>query len=154
MDKIYKNSLFSLAEIKIQYNSGIKTADRIKITQPEDAFKLFWDLWDKDSIEHIEEVKLMLLNRTNFVLGYVNLSKGGVAGSVIDIKVLLQYAIKSNAHGLIMAHNHPSGNPFPSESDKMITRKVKEALNLVDIQLLDHLIITPDKSFKSIIYGN
>src|SRR4030043_1784557 len=97
--------------------------------------------WDLDSIEHIEEFKLMLMTRSNKVLGIASISKGGISGTVSDIRIILQYAIKSNASGIIICHNHPSGNLQPSESDIAITRKVKESGSVMDIQLLDHLII-------------
>ncbi len=110
----------------LPYSTRIKKADRLKITSTKDAFALFWEVWDNDTIEHIEEVKLLLLNRANYVLGFVNLSKGGVSGSVIYVKVVLQYAIKSNSKSVIMAHNHPSGNLLPGENDKNITKIIKQ----------------------------
>ena len=106
--------------------------------------------WDLDSIEHIEEFKLMLLTRSNKVLGIAAISKGGINGTVTDVRIILQYAIKANASGIIICHNHPSGNLQPSESDMAITRKIKESGALMDIQLLDHLIIIPEGRYYSI----
>jgi DNA repair protein RadC len=100
--------------------------------------------WDLDSIEHIEEFKLLLMNRSNSVLGFMPVSKGGLSGSVTDVRLIYQGAIKANASGIIICHNHPSGNLNPSESDTKITQKIKEAGNLIDIQLIDHLIIVPE----------
>jgi len=77
------------------------------------------------------------------------ISKGGISGTVTDVRIVLQAAIKSNASGFIIAHNHPSGNLNPSESDTRITQKIKEAGNVMDIQLLDHLIITPGEDYYS-----
>jgi len=105
--------------------------------------------WDQDSIEHIEEFKLMLLTRSNKVLGIASVSKGGISGTVTDVRIILQYAIKANASGIIICHNHPSGNIQPSESDIKITRKIKESGNLMDVQLLDHLIVIPEGSYYS-----
>ena len=105
--------------------------------------------WDLDSIEHIEEFKLLLMNRSNSVLGIMAVSKGGLSGTVTDVRLIFQGAIKANASGIIVCHNHPSGNLNPSESDTRITRKIKEAGNLMDIQLLDHLILTMDGSYYS-----
>jgi DNA repair protein RadC len=73
--------------------------------------------WDQDSIEHIEEFKLLLMNRSNSVLGLLSVSKGGISGTVTDIRLIYQAAIKANASGIIVCHNHPSGNLNPSESD-------------------------------------
>jgi DNA repair protein RadC len=105
--------------------------------------------WDQDSIEHIEEFKLLLMNRSNSVLGIMPVSKGGLSGTVTDVRLIYQGAIKANASGIIVCHNHPSGNLNPSESDTKITQKIKDAGLLMDIQLLDHLILTMDGSYYS-----
>jgi DNA repair protein RadC len=105
--------------------------------------------WDLGSIEHIEEFKFMLLTRSNKVLGIASISKGGINGTVTDVRIILQYAIKANASGIIICHNHPSGNLNPSESDLAITRKIKESGNVMDVQLLDHLIIIPEGRYNS-----
>ena len=105
--------------------------------------------WDLDSIEHIEEFRLLLLTRSNRVLGLASISKGGINGTVTDVRIILQYAIKSNASGIIICHNHPSGNLQPSESDQAITMKIKESAALMDVQLLDHLIIIAEDSYYS-----
>jgi DNA repair protein RadC len=91
----------------------------------------------------------MLLTRSNKVLGIASISKGGINGTVTDVRIILQYAIKANASGIIICHNHPSGNLQPSESDLTITRKIKESGNLMDIQLLDHLLIIPEEKYCS-----
>ncbi len=87
---------------------------------------------------------MLLLNRANKVLGITTISEGGLSGTVTDVRLIFQYAIKANDSGIIVAHNHPSGNSNPSESDLKITQKIKEAGNLLDIQLLDHIILTPE----------
>jgi DNA repair protein RadC len=89
------------------------------------------------------------LNRSNAVLGILSVSKGGISGTVTDVRLIFQGALKTNASGIIVCHNHPSGNAYPSESDKKITQKIKEAGNLMDIQLLDHLIILPVEGYYS-----
>jgi DNA repair protein RadC len=89
------------------------------------------------------------MNRSNSVLGILDISKGGISGTVTDVRVVYLAAIKVNASGIICAHNHPSGNLNPSESDTRLTQKLKEAGNLMDIQLLDHLILTTDDSYYS-----
>jgi DNA repair protein RadC len=89
------------------------------------------------------------LNRSNAVLGILSVSKGGISGTVTDVRLIFQGALKTNASGIIVAHNHPSGNALPSDSDKKITQKIKEAGNLLDIQLLDHIIILPVEGYYS-----
>ena len=143
-----KNTII-ISEVKLTYQSKVKASDRAKITGSQDAFTIFYEHWDQDTIEHIEEFKIMLLNRSNRVLGIASLFKGGGSGTVIDQKIIFQYSLKANAHQIILAHNHPSGNLKPSEADISITQKVKQSAGLLDITLLDHLIITPDQCFYS-----
>ena len=139
----------NIAEVKLVYKTKVKTSDRLTITTSKDAFKLIYESWDKDSIEHIEEFKIMLLNRSNKVLGIASISKGGLTGTVTDVRVILQYAIKGNANSIILFHNHPSGNLNASESDLSTTKKIKESAALMDITVLDHIIITADKKYIS-----
>ena len=85
---------------------------------------------------------MLLLNRANKVLGIVEISKGGTAGTVVDPKIVFAAAIKTNCSAIILAHNHPSGNLRPSDQDIRLTRKLKECGNLLEINVWDHLIIT------------
>lgn len=144
-----KQSDINISEVKLIYRTKIKASERLQVKSSKDAFDIFMEHWDLDSIEHVEEFKLMLLTRSNKVLGIASISKGGISGTVTDVRVILQYAIKANASGIIICHNHPSGNLKPSESDLTITRKVKDSGALMDIQLLDHLIIIPEGRYYS-----
>jgi DNA repair protein RadC len=95
-----------------------------------------------------EEFWILFLNRSNKVINRMKLSQGGISGTVTDVRIVMKKAIEYLASGIIVCHNHPSGNLNPSESDTKITQKIKEAGNLMDIQLLDHLIIS-DKDYYS-----
>src|SRR3990170_6054261 len=95
-----------------------------------------------DLLELQEEFKIMLLNRYNKVIGIFTVSSGGIAGTVADPKLIFGCALKAAASGIILAHNHPSGNLTASQADIDLTRKFKEAGKLLDIQVLDHIIIT------------
>ncbi len=95
-----------------------------------------------------EEFWILFLNRSNKVIDRMKLSQGGISGTVTDVRMVMKKAIEYLASGIIVCHNHPSGNLNPSESDTKITQKIKEAGNLMDIQLLDHLIIS-DKDYYS-----
>jgi DNA repair protein RadC len=139
----------TIAEVQLIYKSKVKASDRKKITCSRDAYKIFMENWNPDIIEFVEEFKILLMNRSNAVLGILDISKGGISGTVTDVRVVYLAAIKANASGIICAHNHPSGNLNPSESDTRLTQKLKEAGNLMDIQLLDHLILTTDDSYYS-----
>ena len=90
------------------YRTRVKASERLQIKCSRDAFDIFMESWDQDTIEHSEEFKLMLLTRSNKVLGIASISKGGINGTVTDVRVILQYAIKANASGMIICHNHPS----------------------------------------------
>lgn len=104
--------------------------------------------WNSDTIEFFEQFKILLLNQSNKVLGIYEVSSGGISGTVVDLRMIFAAALKANAVSLIMVHNHPSGQTRPSEADKQITRKVKEAGSILDIKLLDHLIITPESYYS------
>ena len=129
-----------IAEVEVTYK---RTASRrIKITKPQDAELFLRSVWS-NQMEYREEMYVLLLNRANDVIGYNCLSKGGTAGTVVDTKMILQIAIKTNSHGLILAHNHPSGNTKSSEQDLKLTSRVKIASALFEVKLLDHLVLTP-----------
>jgi DNA repair protein RadC len=148
-----KQSDIIISEVKLVYRTKVKASERFQIKTSKDAFDIFSKAWDQDSIEHVEEFKLMLLTWSNRVLGIASISKGGLSGTVTDVRIILQNAIKANSSGIIICHNHPSGNLQPSESDVAITRKVKDSAKLMDIQLLDHLIIIPERSYYSMTDG-
>jgi DNA repair protein RadC len=88
-----------------------------------------------------EEFWVIILNRANRVMGLKPISKGGISGTVVDPKLIFHEALHAKASGLILAHNHPSTNPRPSESDIQLTRKLKEGGRLLEIAVLDHIII-------------
>jgi len=131
-----------IAEIKVSYTANIQDKPRIRSSQ--DAYDIFLDSWDKDIIELQEEVRILLLNRSNKVLGVYHLSKGGTANTVVDNKLIFSVALKCHASGIIIAHNHPSQNLSPSEADIQTTKKIKRGCECLDILLFDHLIITKD----------
>lgn len=131
-----------VSEIKLTYSNTNCTEKYIQ--SQEDAYKCFSSHWDYNTIELQEQAKVIYLNRANRVLGIYNLSTGSTSGTAIDIKLILATAIKANASGIILAHNHPSGTLKPSKNDLKITEKLSEASKLFDIRLLDHIIITKD----------
>ena len=135
-----------ISEVQISYSSIIKARDRMKITGSNEsycAFKLFWPAYD-----HIEYMYMLMLNRQNQVLGYHQISKGGMTGTIIDIRVVFQVALKACATSIIVAHNHPSGNLEVSSADRKITQNLKEAGLILEIPLLDHLILSSEGYFS------
>jgi DNA repair protein RadC len=135
-----------IAEISVSYSNSKK--EKLKVKNSKHSYLIFLNSWNKNTIELQEEFKVLLLNRANNVLGVYNLSKGGTAGAVVDTKLVYSVALKCNATSLIIAHNHPSGNLTPSEPDKTITNKLKQAGKFLDIALLDHIIVTKDDFFS------
>lgn len=95
-----------------------------------------------DDIGIFESFFILCLNNSNETVGYAKISQGGITGTVVDVRLVLKYAIENLATSVIIAHNHPSGSTTPSEADKAITSKLKEALKLMDVKLLDHIILT------------
>ena len=136
-------------EVSLIYKTKTPPNQRRKISGSRDAYDAFMGSWNMDTLELHEEFKVMLLNRSNKVLGVILISKGGISGTVVDIRQILQAALKSNASSIICAHNHPSGNKQPSEADQKITQKVASAGKLMDIQLLDHLVLVPGNEYFS-----
>jgi DNA repair protein RadC len=132
----------SLAEITIGYSRKLKSSERIKITDSTDANNVLRNIFH--SLEHVEYFYIICLDRANQVLGFHQVSKGGLSGTVTDVRVIFQVAIKSNSSGIILAHNHPSGNLQPSDADLKITEKIKKAGSLLDIKVLDHLILSEE----------
>ena len=138
------------SEVELKYRSRIPKSKWIQIKNSMDAFRILWEHWNKDTIEHHEEFKALLLNNKNEVLGIAGISVGGVTATIIDPRIIFQYALKAHAVGLIVAHNHPSCNPKPSESDIEITNKLIQAGSVLNIQLLDHIILSGDGSYYSL----
>ena len=116
-----------------------------KITGSKDVFDYFQPLLGDLPYE---EFWILLLNRSNRIIEKHKISQGGISGTIIDVRVILKNAIEKLASSLILCHNHPSGNLQPSESDMKITSKMKEAAKIMDIQVLDHLIVTDSSYFS------
>ncbi len=132
--------LNNIAEVQLSYSTKISPSERPKITCSNDAVDIFRQVFP--GLEHREYFYVMLLNRGNKVLGYYEVSKGGITGTIVDVRLIMQAALKSNTSSIVLAHNHPSGTLEASDADIRITRKIKEACSFLDISLLDHLIIT------------
>jgi DNA repair protein RadC len=119
--------------------------DICQIKSSQDVAGIFQPLLS--DLSH-EEFWVLFLNRSNKVIDRMKISQGGISGTVTDIRIIMKKAVENLASGIIVCHNHPSGNLNPSESDTNITRKIRDAGNLMDIQLLDHLIIS-DRDYYS-----
>lgn len=119
--------------------------EREKITSSASVFELMQPIIGE--LEH-EEFWIIYLNNSNKVIQKNQLSKGGITGTLVDVRLVLKNALEVGATGLILAHNHPSGTLKPSEADKQITKKLKIASQSLDIKVLDHLIVTEKAYFS------
>jgi DNA repair protein RadC len=138
----YHNLLLA-SEITVNYRHTIKPSLMPKLACSKDSADVLRTIWS-DRLEHVEEFVVICLNRANRMLGWAKVSSGGLSGTVADPKVIFQIALKSNASSIILAHNHPSGNLQPSEQDIRLTRKNKEAGLVLDLQVIDHIILTSE----------
>jgi DNA repair protein RadC len=141
------DNIFSASEISITYRHKVIPSSMPKLSSSQDTVIVLRKIWS-DRLEHIEEFVVICLNRANRMLGWAKISSGGLSGTVADPKVIFQIALKSNASSIILAHNHPSGNLQPSEQDIRLTRKNKEAGLMLDLQVLDHIILTSEGYFS------
>lgn len=100
-----------------------------------------------------EEFWVLFLNNSNNIILKSQLSKGGISGTIVDVRLVFKLALENGATGLILCHNHPSGVLKPSEADKQITNKLKRAGDNLDVKVLDHLIITESKYYSFVDEG-
>ena len=138
-----------ITEIEVSYRTTISSSERPRITDSQDAYKLLLQSWDQNKIELIEQFKVLFLNRDNKVLGVYDVSSGGLTDILVDPRLIFAAALKANAVSIILAHNHPSGNVKPSRADKDLTAKIKQAGEILAIDVIDHVIITKE-SFLSL----
>ena len=124
---------------------GEEALEKKKITSSSAVFELMQPIIGE--LEH-EEFWIIYLNNSNKVIQKNQLSKGGITGTLVDVRLVLKIALEVGATGLILSHNHPSGTLKPSEADKQITQKLKNAAQSLDIKVLDHLIITENAYFS------
>tara|TARA_R110000787_G_scaffold279936_1_gene390350 strand:- start:17815 stop:18513 length:699 start_codon:yes stop_codon:yes gene_type:complete len=124
---------------------GEEALEKKKITSSSSVFELMQPIIGE--LPH-EEFWIVYLNNSNKVLQKIQLSKGGITGTLVDVRLVLKTALQIGAVGLILTHNHPSGTLVPSQADKNITQKLKIAGESIDIKVLDHLIITEKAYFS------
>ncbi|MFY8161509.1 MAG: JAB domain-containing protein [Candidatus Kapaibacteriota bacterium] len=147
-DSDVQSKKFKVEEIDL-IRKGKKSYEGVPIINSSNsAVEIFRQFWDEEALSISEHMNVMLLNRANKIIGLYQHSKGGVTGTILDVEMVVLSAVKSLAKGVIVAHNHPSGNLRPSKADKDMTEKLKNALKIVDITLLDHLIITEEGFFS------
>lgn len=150
MSNLFKTNI---SEISLTYKRKVKASDRPKVSCSKDAERLFRENWNDLTINLFEEFKILLLDRNNCCMGIVPISQGGVSGTLVDAKLVFASALKARACGLILGHNHPSGNLNPSQSDISLTKRLVQGANYLDLKILDHLILT-DTAYTSFADDN
>ncbi|HYF32502.1 MAG TPA: JAB domain-containing protein [Chitinophagaceae bacterium] len=141
-------SLFTITEVELIYRNPVKPSERKQVKTSQQAYDLLLASWDMNKIELLEEFKMLLLDRNNACIGISTIAKGGIHACVVDPKIVFATALKARACGLIFAHNHPSGSLVPSDEDLQLTQRFASAGQLLSINVLDHLIVTPH-AYKS-----
>jgi len=137
-------AITKVAELKVSYHPKLDVGQLPIISSPKDAYDFIYSFFPEDTIALQEHFIVAYLNRANRVIGVYHTSIGGVSGTVADPRLILGTALKIVASGIILAHNHPSGNLSPSGNDLELTRKIKDAGKLMDVTLHDHLIVVPE----------
>lgn len=136
-------------EIQISYREVAPIPGNPKMTCAEAAHTVLRELWNPDTIGLHESFKVLLLNNSNQIKGIYHLSEGGITAALVDIRILFAVVLKSLSVGIILAHNHPSGQLQPSQADKQLTKKIQRAAKLLDVRVLDHLILGPQTGYFS-----
>jgi DNA repair protein RadC len=142
-----KVDYFTIPEITVSYKDDVKPSQRFKVEYSADIAKILAIAY-KDCMLHHEEFQVLFLNNGNRVLGISNIAKGGTNGVFVDLKFILQTALKVSASSLIISHNHPSGNMKATDDDLELTKKVKTGCEAVGIKLLDHVIMTEESYYS------
>lgn len=143
---IYIMYLPQVAEIKISYHPS--KGEKPFMKSSIDAYNYFKGFYMGETICLQEQFAVMYLNRANKVLGVNVLAIGGITGVVVDIRLVMSIALKCAATSILLCHNHPSGNLKPSKPDIDLTQRIKQAAELFDIKLADHLIITSESYYS------
>lgn len=140
MTKVSKEIESNVCEISVSYSTKVMARERKQIRNSRDIYEYMMPFFSC-CMEHHEEAWAIYMNNQHKILGTAKISQGGISETSVDPKIILQIALKANASSIILAHNHPSGNPYPSSCDDKITQKLKEGAKFLDMQLTDHVVV-------------
>ncbi|AZI26634.1 DNA repair protein [Pedobacter sp. G11] len=146
---VHQKQLSTICEIEITYHPDFRISDCPKADSSEDLYSILREHWNLNQIALREEFKIILLSTNLRILGISSIASGGMSAVSIDSKLIFSTALLANARGIVLAHNHPSGNLIPSQSDINITKKIKDGAKLLDIEVFDHIILTKDNGYYS-----
>ena len=134
--KTYKTNM---PEITLKYKTG--NYKKTKISTSLDAFQVLLQLYDEDTVDYRETAFVLFLNKANNTIGWMKISEGGTSATVIDPKMIFATALKCNASGIILSHNHPSGQLRASDEDRKMTSNLATIGYIMGIEVLDHVIV-------------
>lgn len=142
--------MYQLPEFQIALKTKVKNSELYKITGPNDIADVCRKCFSEDNIDWYESFVVIAMNKANKVLGFYKVSQGGVSATVCDPKIIMQFALLSNASAIVLCHNHPSGSTIASSQDLAVTERIQGACKLMEISLIDHIILTSESylSFK------
>jgi DNA repair protein RadC len=130
-------------ELSVSYKR--KAEKRQQILKSKDVSDIAHTFYEDGSIQYAEQFYILLCDRHNFVFSFAKISQGSLSGTVVDPRMIFQTALLSHASSVILIHNHPSGVVKPSQQDIDLTKKIREGGKLLEVQVLDHVIISDDK---------
>lgn len=134
--------MYSVGEVDLIYNRHIPIEQQTKVFTSKEAYEVLIKFTDLFKIELKEQFFVLCMNSNGNINAFTKLFEGSVNGCAVDVKNILQAALITNSTAIIIAHNHPSGNLNPSDLDVMITQRVKNACEIMDIKMLDHIVFT------------
>ncbi len=135
-------NLFKVAEVELVYRSLPQNEYRPVITCAAISYNILKNHWDENKMDLQEQFKILLLNTRYACLGIVDIATGGLNSCIADTRLIFSCALKANASSIILAHNHPSGSLTPSDADKKLTERLVKAGKHLQINVLDHLILS------------
>lgn len=136
-----------IPEIKVSFK-GNKKDESHKIGCSKDAYEVGKHLFNKDTIEYLEEFIVVYLNAQHKTIGYFKAAIGGISACIVDPRIIMGIALKAPCTGILLFHNHPAGNLNVSRQDRDITRKLVQAGEILDINVLDHIVIGDGEYFS------
>jgi DNA repair protein RadC len=149
------SDLSHVCDVGAKYSTKIKPKDRAVLHSQLDVFNLMHKWYENTGMYEQREIfSVVLMTRSNQVLGIVKCGEGTPTSCIVDKQYVARLAILANAQAVILCHNHPSGNLKASDADIALTKQLKEALKLLDINVLDHVILTQDNGYTSLQADN
>ena len=134
-----KTYMSNMPEITLKYKTS--NYKKTKISTSLDAFQVLLQLYDEDTVDYRETAFVLFLNKANNTIGWMKISEGGTSATVIDPKMIFATALKCNASGIILSHNHPSGQLRASDEDRKMTSNLATIGYIMGIEVLDHVIV-------------